>query len=163
MGIKFPTPWKTLIIKFPPPRHGKGVKCPGYARVGHVEASIWPIHNRNGFDLPQAINLFWPCIFAVVFRHSFLPQTSTLAWKDQTLRVKKVIGKLKQTFGFQWWNVAFGFGFHVWRPSRATEFRFHGKEGSRSHCLSAIPVTNVRQFAPQTIRPRQLVPKYTDN
>ena len=25
MGIKFPTPWKTLIIKFPPPRDGKGV------------------------------------------------------------------------------------------------------------------------------------------
>ena len=31
MGIKFPTPWKTLIIKFPPPRDGKGVKCPEYA------------------------------------------------------------------------------------------------------------------------------------
>ena len=31
MGIKFPTPcWKTLIIKFPPPRE-KGVKCPGDA------------------------------------------------------------------------------------------------------------------------------------
>ena len=45
MGIKFPTPWKTLIIKFPPPLDGKGVKCPGYARGGgHVEASIWPIH-----------------------------------------------------------------------------------------------------------------------
>ena len=45
MGIKFPTPWKTPIIKFPPPRDGKGVKCPGYARGGgHVEASIWPIH-----------------------------------------------------------------------------------------------------------------------
>ena len=34
MGIKFPTPWETLIIKFPPPRDGKGVKCPGYARGG---------------------------------------------------------------------------------------------------------------------------------
>ena len=34
MGIKFPTPWKTLIIKFPPPRDGKGVKCPRYARGG---------------------------------------------------------------------------------------------------------------------------------
>ena len=34
MGIKFPTPWKTLIIKFPPPRDGKDVKCPGYAREG---------------------------------------------------------------------------------------------------------------------------------
>ena len=34
MGIKFPTPWKTLIIKFPPPRDVKGVKCPGYARGG---------------------------------------------------------------------------------------------------------------------------------
>ena len=50
MGIKFPTPWKTLIIKFPPSRDGKGVKCLGYAvggeggRAGDVEASIWPIH-----------------------------------------------------------------------------------------------------------------------
>ena len=53
MGIKFPTPWKTLIIKFPPPRDGKGVKCPGYAPGmpggGHVEASIWPIHNNDRF------------------------------------------------------------------------------------------------------------------
>ena len=32
--FKFPTPWKTLMIKFPPPRDGKGVKCPGYARGG---------------------------------------------------------------------------------------------------------------------------------
>ena len=32
--FKFPTPWKTLIIKFPPPRDGKSVKCPGYARGG---------------------------------------------------------------------------------------------------------------------------------
>ena len=34
MGIKFPTPWKTLIIKFPPPRNGKGVKFSGYAWGG---------------------------------------------------------------------------------------------------------------------------------
>ena len=47
MGIEFPTPEKTLIIKFPPPRDGKGVKCPGYARGGHVEASIWPIHKSQ--------------------------------------------------------------------------------------------------------------------
>ena len=44
MGIKFPNPWKTLMIKFPPPRDGKGVKCPGYVRGGHVEASFGPIH-----------------------------------------------------------------------------------------------------------------------
>ena len=46
MGIKFPAPWKTLIIKFPPPQDGRGVKWPGYARGGggHVEAWIWPIH-----------------------------------------------------------------------------------------------------------------------
>ena len=37
MGIKFPTSWKTLIIKFPPPRDGKGVKCPGYARGGMLK------------------------------------------------------------------------------------------------------------------------------
>ena len=35
--IKFPTPWKTLIIKFPPPRDGKGVKCPGFARGGMLK------------------------------------------------------------------------------------------------------------------------------
>ena len=34
MGIKFPTLWKTLVIKFPPPRDGKGAcqmpgVCPG--------------------------------------------------------------------------------------------------------------------------------------
>ena len=44
MGIKFHTPWKTLIIKFPPPWDGKGVKCPSYAPggggEGDVEASI---------------------------------------------------------------------------------------------------------------------------
>ena len=34
MGIQFPTPWKTLTIKFPRPRDGKGVKCPGFARRG---------------------------------------------------------------------------------------------------------------------------------
>ena len=48
-GDQIPTPWKTLIIKFPPPRDSKGAKCLGYAqgrggRGGDVEASIWPIH-----------------------------------------------------------------------------------------------------------------------
>ena len=33
MGIKFSIPWKTLIIKFPPPRDGKAEKCPGFAGV----------------------------------------------------------------------------------------------------------------------------------
>ena len=44
MGIKFTTPWKTLIIKSPPPQDEKGVKCVRYARRGDVEASIWPTH-----------------------------------------------------------------------------------------------------------------------
>ena len=39
LRFKFPTPWRTLIIKFPPPRDDKGVKCPEYAQ-GDVEASI---------------------------------------------------------------------------------------------------------------------------
>ena len=34
LRFKFPTPWKTLIIKLPPPWDNKGVKCPGYARGG---------------------------------------------------------------------------------------------------------------------------------
>ena len=48
VGIKFPTHWKILIIKFPPPRDCKGVKCPGYARGGE---GIWPIHTRVLNDL----------------------------------------------------------------------------------------------------------------
>ena len=32
--FKFPTHWKTLINKFPPPLDGKGVKCPGFAQGG---------------------------------------------------------------------------------------------------------------------------------
>ena len=32
--IKCPTTGKTKMIKFPPPRAGKGVKCPGYAQGG---------------------------------------------------------------------------------------------------------------------------------
>ena len=34
LWFKFPTPWKTVIIKFPAPQDGKGVKCLGYARGG---------------------------------------------------------------------------------------------------------------------------------
>ena len=41
---QMPAPGKTKLIKFPPSRAGKDVKCPGYARVGDVEASIWLIH-----------------------------------------------------------------------------------------------------------------------
>ena len=33
-GDQIPHPWKTLIIKFPPPPDGKGVKCLGNARGG---------------------------------------------------------------------------------------------------------------------------------
>ena len=40
MGIKFPTLWKTLIIKFPPPQDGKGVKCLGYAGGGGM-LKLW--------------------------------------------------------------------------------------------------------------------------
>ena len=47
MGIKFPTPWKTLIINFPPPGDSKGVKCPGYARGGG--AACW------SFDLTDTL------------------------------------------------------------------------------------------------------------
>ena len=64
MGIKFPTPWKTLITKFPPPWDGKGVKCQGYARggggVGDVEASIWPekIHMLT-LTCPKVFTCMW--------------------------------------------------------------------------------------------------------
>ena len=33
-GVQIPHPWKTLIIKFPPPRDNKDVKCPGCAPGG---------------------------------------------------------------------------------------------------------------------------------
>ena len=48
MGIKFPTPWKTLIIKFPPPRDGKGVKFSGYARGGG--GGCWSFHLTDTLD-----------------------------------------------------------------------------------------------------------------
>ena len=44
---QMPAPGKTKLIKFPPYRAGKDVKCPGYAwggGGGDVEASIWPVH-----------------------------------------------------------------------------------------------------------------------
>ena len=45
MGIKFPTPWKTLVIKFLLPRTAKVSNARGMpGGGGHVEASIWPIH-----------------------------------------------------------------------------------------------------------------------
>ena len=86
MGIKFPTPWNTLIIKFPPPRDGKGVKCPGYARggEGHVEASIWPIHyheiKTNGMT-SSALMCSYPlsgdsCLEKVNFISTILPTLS---------------------------------------------------------------------------------------
>ena len=34
LWFKFPTAWKTLIFKFPPPQDGKGVKCPECAGRG---------------------------------------------------------------------------------------------------------------------------------
>ena len=43
---QMPAPGKTKLIKFPPSRAGKDVKCPGYARGGGVEASIWLIHKQ---------------------------------------------------------------------------------------------------------------------
>ena len=43
MGIKFHTPWKTLIIKFPPPWDGKGVKCPSYAPGGGGGGGCWSV------------------------------------------------------------------------------------------------------------------------
>ena len=48
--FKFPTPWKTLIIKFPPPWDGKCVNArgvPGCAGgAGGVETSIRRIHHK---------------------------------------------------------------------------------------------------------------------
>ena len=46
--FKFPTPWKTLIIKFPPPRDGKGVKFSGYARGGG--GGCWSFHLTDTLD-----------------------------------------------------------------------------------------------------------------
>ena len=44
---QMPAPGKTKLIKFPPSRAGKDVKCPGYARGEDVEASIWLVHNED--------------------------------------------------------------------------------------------------------------------
>ena len=50
-GSNIPTPWKTLIIKFPHPGMAN-VSCPGGR--GNVEASIWPIHKYEEIITPLA-------------------------------------------------------------------------------------------------------------
>ena len=57
MGIKFPTSWKTLIIKFPPPQDSKGVKCPGYAWWG----GCW------SFNLTDTLRPFYLLENVVIF------------------------------------------------------------------------------------------------
>ena len=100
--FKFPTPkaWGSnspppgrLIIKFPPPRDGKGVKCPGYARGGgHVEASIWPIHNNKNNGL-----LVFPAfaLFSHPIRLPFLPQLSVTS---KNIRLIKLLVLTNFTF-----------------------------------------------------------------
>ena len=58
MEIKFPTSWKTLIIKFPPPRDGNGVKCQGCAlrfdgyiiRVNTLENGLRTFRRKHMFN-----------------------------------------------------------------------------------------------------------------
>ena len=50
---QMPAPGKTKLIKFPPSRAGKDVKCSGYAR-GDVEASICLIHYRTSQILKKS-------------------------------------------------------------------------------------------------------------
>ena len=74
MGIKFPTPWNTLIIKFPPPRDGKSVKCPGYAGGGACWSFDLTGSNVGGKTRNIAIQLVWQqycktsCTFLGTFR-----------------------------------------------------------------------------------------------
>ena len=56
LWFKFPTPWKTLIIKFPLPREGKGVKFVGYAWGG----KYWSFNLTNttwSSDLTDALSI----------------------------------------------------------------------------------------------------------
>ena len=56
---QMPACGNTKLIKFSPSRAGKDVKCPGYARGGEVEASIWLIYNvkvRQLFNWLAAIS-----------------------------------------------------------------------------------------------------------
>ena len=75
MGIKFSSPWKTLIIKFSPPWDGKGVKSPRYARgVGMLKLrfdryitrksylifssrTLFNYHNSSVIDPTRAVNI----------------------------------------------------------------------------------------------------------
>ena len=105
MGIKFPTPWKTLIIIFPPPRDGKGVKCPGYARGGgmlklrfdrYQEPIILPIHKavahsnwrqkRNGNDprMPFSLIYFFAPISVFYIPHNYVIPPAMLHAIPQT-------------------------------------------------------------------------------
>ena len=76
MGIKFPTPWETLIIKFPCPRDGKSVKCPGFARGG----ACW------SFDLTDTLR-----------RKQTEFHLKKWTWAPIKSKPKKVCGELKKS------------------------------------------------------------------
>ena len=67
---QMPAPGKTKLIKFPPSRGGKDVKCPARGG-GDVEASIWLIHYSNT----------WPRKRKNAEDISLTSQTTKLVWK----------------------------------------------------------------------------------
>ena len=59
---QMPTPGKTKLIKFPPSRLGKDVKCPGYAREG---GGFW------SFDLTGTLRTMWQKCALYMYIYSY--------------------------------------------------------------------------------------------
>ena len=103
MGIKFPTPWKTLIIKFPPPRDGKGVKYPGYARGGMLKLRFDRYINiTNSFsfslhNLPFFI-LFCAAELSIILQRLVLLHRS-LRFNDRNSTIDCNFGNTWRIFG----------------------------------------------------------------
>ena len=98
LRFKFPTPWKTLIIKFPPPRDGKSVKCLGYARGGcDVEAPIWPIHK---YEENNTACRLWVSLLTQA-RLSSCSETENYLWMNYLIKINRQhISNIDRSIGF---------------------------------------------------------------
>ena len=73
---QMPAPGKTKLIKFPPSRAGKDVKCPGYARGGGMLKLRFDWYIRNKKCLYSSSS-FWH-FSSINNRHNSLPRCVTL-------------------------------------------------------------------------------------
>ena len=123
MGIKFPTPWKTLIIKFPPPQDGKGVKCPGYARGG----GMLKLRFDRYISLEQSEMI---CLFCSLHEDYFCLQTFNFWYSNMpTCIVLKIIWAALYSIYFLYaWGLKNYIGSVTWKGKK--EWRLFGLQSN---------------------------------